>query len=190
MPIAVVGSEDEAPRPRTVVLRSFDEVRAALALANAGIHVLVVLRLGDDDRIRVQDVLTGWAVGSRGNVDHIGPNALALRAASVPPMRLARRGVVSAVEKALTGDGRALNRTEEERLRPLAAAGDADARQRLVDAYAEIATLLAAWLRPTHISVESAVRRAHAELDAIVPSRDHGTILVELVERIASRAGG
>jgi hypothetical protein len=185
-----VGSSDEQPQPRTVVLRSFDEVRVAIALANAGVQVLVVLRLDVADRRRVEDLLTGWALGSGGDIDRIGPNALALRGRSVPPVQLARRGLVSAVERAFTGDARALSRSEEVRLRPLAAAGDADARQRLVDAYAEIATLLAAWLRPPHVSFEGAVRQAHAELDAAVRSRGHGTILVELVGRIASRFEG
>jgi hypothetical protein len=187
MPIALVGSDDEAPQPRTLVLRSFEDVRAALALANAGIQVLAVLRLGDDDRTRVHDVLTGWALGSGGDVDQISPNALALRAASVAPMHLARRGLVSAVERVFVGDSGGLTRAEEARLRPVAAAGDVDARQRLVDAHAEIAMLLAAWLRPTHLAFEAAVRRAQADLDAIVRSPGPDPILIELVERIASR---
>jgi hypothetical protein len=189
MPIALVGSDDEAPQPRTLVLRSFGGVRAAIALANAGIQVVAVLRLGDDDRTRVLDVLTGWALGSGGDDDQISPNALTMRAASVGPVHLARRGLVSAVERAFEGDGGGLTRAEEARLRPAAAAGDVDARRRLVDAYAEIATLLAAWLRPTHLASEAAVRRAQGELDAVVGSPGPGSVLIELVERIASRLG-
>lgn len=168
-------------------MRSYEDVRVVLALAGAGIPVLVVLRLSEEDRTRVQDVLTGWALGSGGDVDHISPNTVAVRAASVPPVRLARRGVVSAVERAFDDGGRGLTRADEGRLRPAAAAGDPDARQRLVDAYAEIATLFAAWLRPAHMSLDSAVRRAQAELDAVVSSGGVEPVLVELVERIAAR---
>lgn len=63
----------------------------------------------------------------RGDVDHISPNALALRAASAPPVRLARHGLVSAVEDAFMGRGPGFTRTEETRLVPAAAAGDAEA---------------------------------------------------------------
>jgi hypothetical protein len=60
----------------------------------------------------------------------------------------------------------------------------------LVDAYAEIATLLAAWLRPAHLGLDTAVRRAQAELDKVASSDSPRPLVVELVQRIAARIGG
>ena len=73
-------------------------------------------------------------------------------------------------------------------LRTQAQCGSTDAARRLIDAYAELATLVALWLRPQTMSVERATRYAHEELDAIVASGPVNTpLLVELVNRIEGR---
>jgi hypothetical protein len=80
-----------------------------------------------------------------------------------------------------------LTRDEEPRLWSQAAAGSPDARRLLIDAYVEVATLVAMWLRPRHVPVPVATRYAHEELDAIVGSPSTTPLLVTLVNRIAER---
>jgi hypothetical protein len=57
-----------------------------------------------------------------------------------------------------------------------------------VDAYAELAALVAMWLRPRSISQAAAVRAAQEELDRLVawPPRN-SAFLVALVEAVAAR---
>jgi hypothetical protein len=177
--------------PRIVVVREFRDLKAILVLVRAGRPVLVVLRCPDDVRRRVLDVLAGWALGADGDLDEIGANTVAVRPPGAEPVRLSRHGIVSAVHELFThDDAQPLTRDEEERLLPLATAGSQDARRRLVDAYAELATTLALWLRPRTVTQSTAVAIAQDELDRLVawPPR-HGTLLAALVDRLAHRLG-
>lgn len=172
------------------IIRDFLEVRSALAIANADIPVLVVLRLGDEDRRRALDVLAGWAIGSHGSVDHISAHVLVLRSVAAPLAHLNRQGLVSAVDAAFVTVAEApLTRSEESRLLPLARAGSVEARRRLIDAYTEVTTVIALWLRPEHVAVETATRWAHEELDNVVTEGRPRPLLVELVDRVATRFG-
>jgi len=102
--------------------------------------------------------------------------------------RLIHHGLADAVEQALTATAPSmLTRDDERRLRTQAAAGSAAARRRLIDAYAEVATLIALWLRPSGLSSQDATRYAHEELDTLVARATTTPLLVELVNRIAAR---
>jgi hypothetical protein len=161
---------------------------AVLAIANADIPVLLVLRLDSGERQRVTDLVTGWASGAGGALDWLGDNTVALRSPRAAAPMLIGHGLAGAVERALTFDGTGpLTRDDEQRLRTQAAAGSPDARPRLIDAYAEIATLVAQWLRPRHLSVELATRYAHEELDLLVAQPSTTPLLVALVNHITAR---
>jgi hypothetical protein len=152
-----------------MVIRAFSDAKAVVAMLNAAYPVVVVLRASAGDRRRVLDLLSGWALGSGGDLDSIGPNTVLARPADCPPVQLAKGGVVSAVEEVFAGDGpRSLSRDEEERLTPLAVAGSVSARRQLIDAYAELATLFALKVRPRSIPEARAVRVAQEELDRLV----------------------
>ena len=188
MPLALVGSEHQPPEPRCVVVRSVTEMPAALAIANADIPVLLVLRAEEGERQRVTDVVLGWASGAGAALDWLGANTVVLRSPRAAAPRLISHGLASAVQHALTAESPdVLTRDDEARLRQQAAAGSADARRRLIDAYAEIATLVALWLRPRHLSTELATRYAHEELDAITERPSATPLLVDLVNRVAAR---
>ena len=188
MPLALVGSESTPPEPRCLVVRSVTELPAVLAIANADIAVLLVLRLDAIERQRVTDVLTGWSSGSGSALDWLGANSVILRTPSAPPARLINHGPAAAAERALAATSpNILSRDDESRLWSQAAAGSPDARRRLIDAYAEVATLVAMWLRPRHIPVSLATRCAHEELDVVVGSPSTTPLLVALVNRIAER---
>lgn len=188
MPLKLVGPNDRPPEPRCVVIRGVDEVAAALALANADIAVLIVLRLDEPSRQRVTDIISGWSSGARAELDWLGANTVVLRTPRAPRLRLIEHGMAGAAERALSSDEpQRLDRAGEVSLRVSAAHGSADARRRLIDAYAELATLIALWLRPAGVSAEWATRCAHEELDALVTHRSSTPLLVELVERIAKR---
>ena len=190
MPLALVGSEHPPPEPRCVAVRGVTEVPAVLAIANADIPVLLVLLAEGIDRQRVSDVITGWANGAGAALDWVGPNTVVLRSPGAPALRLISHGLAGAVEQALTAEAPdALTREEEMRLRTQAGAGSADARRRLIDAYAEIATLVALWLRPRHLPAELATRYAHEELDVIVARPSTTPLLVALVNAVATRLG-
>lgn len=186
---SISAPRPESAQPRVVVIRAVADAKSGLALLAGNISVLFVLRVGDSERRRILDLLVGWSLGSGGSLDRIGPNTIATRPHGAPPVQAARGGVVSAVDAAFgTRREVALSREEEERLRPLAATGSADARRRLTDAHAELATLIALWLRPPHMSASTAVSIAQQELDAIIawhPSRK--PLLVDLVARLHSR---
>jgi hypothetical protein len=93
---------------------------------------------------------------------------------------------VSAVEEVFAGLGpRPLSRDEEERLIPQAVAGSVNARRRIIDAYAELATLFALKIRPRSVSEARAVRVAQQELDRLVTFPSRGPLLASLVEGIA-----
>jgi 2-methylcitrate dehydratase PrpD len=86
-------------------------------------------------------------------------------------------------------DGSArITREEEDRLVASAAAGDASARRRLVDVYAELATLLALRLRPDGMSEATAVAAAQEELDRVVGTPyQRRPLLAALIEGVMSR---
>lgn len=161
---------------------------AVLAIASADIAVLLVLRVDGGERQRVTDLVTGWASGAAASLDWLGDNTVALRSPRAVAPRLIGHGLAGAVEHALTFDGTGpLTRDDEQRLRTQAAAGSPDARRRLIDAYAEIATLVALWLRPRHLAAELAARYAHEELDLLVTQPSTTPLLVVLVNHIATR---
>jgi hypothetical protein len=184
----VVGPFADDRLPRLIVVRDFAELKAVTATLGAGVPVLVVLRTREGDDRRALDLLAGWALGSGGELDRIGPNTVLARPVHSPPVHLGRTGLVSAVEEAFAGDGPApMTRDEEERLLPLALAGSVSARRRIIDTYAELATLFALRIRPRSVSEGNAVRIAHEELDRLVTFPSRGPFLASLVEGIVKR---
>jgi hypothetical protein len=168
-----------------VVIRSFVDTKAVVAMLNAAYPVLVVLRTSESDKRRISDFLSGWTLGSGGDTDRIGPNALLARPANCPPVQLGKSGVVSVVEEVFADEGRLpLSRNEEQRLVLQAIAGSMSAKRRITDAYAELATLFALKIRPTPVSEERAVRVAQEELDRLVTFPSAGPFLAALVDGI------
>jgi len=152
-------------------------------MLNAAYPVVVVLRTSEGDERRVLDFLSGWALGSGGDLDRIGRNTVLARPANCPPVQLGKSGVVSAVEEIFAGDEpRPLSRDEEERLIPQAVAGSVSARRRIIDAYAELATLFALKIRPRSVPEARAVRIAQEELDRLVTFSSKGPLLASLFE--------
>jgi hypothetical protein len=175
-----------APVPRIRVMRTFADAKVMVATLNAGVPVLGVLRAAEEDRRRIIDLLSGWALGSGGDLDRIGPNTVLVRPLNCPPVQLAKSGMVSVIEEVFAGDGPPpLSRDEEERLIREAVAGSVSARRRIIDAYAELATLLALKIRPRLVSEAKAVRIAQQELDRLVTFPSKGPLLASLVEGIA-----
>jgi hypothetical protein len=167
-------------------MRTFADAKATVAILNASYPVLVVLRTPDEDRRRIIDFLSGWALGSGGDIDRIAPNTVLVRPANCPPIQLAKSGSVSALEEVFATQGpRRLSRDEEERLIPQAVAGSVSARRRIIDAYAELATLFALKIRPRSMPEARAVRIAQQELDRLVTFPSKGPLLASLVEGIA-----
>src|SRR5687767_12300348 len=101
MPLVLVGSENTSPEPRCIVLRALSDLDAALAIANTAIPVLVVVRLHGEERQRVADVLTGWAIGADATLDWIGAHTVALRTPGAAPALLRSHGLAKAVERAI-----------------------------------------------------------------------------------------
>jgi hypothetical protein len=168
-----------------VVLRTFTDVKAVMALVQAGHPVFMVMRTSKSDEGRVLDLLSGWALGSGGDLDRIGPSTCLARPANCPPVMLGRSGIASAVEEVFAGDGpRPLSRDDEERLLPQAVRGSVSARRRIIDSYAELAALFALKIRPRSVSEARAVRIAQEELDRLVTFPSKGPLLVSLVEGI------
>jgi Cell division protein SepF len=190
MPQQAVHAIPDPGSPRMVVIREFGNAKAVTAMLRAGRPVFVVLRAGSDDRRRVLDLLAGWALGSGGDLDRIGPNTVLARPAHSGPVRLGRAGMVSAVDEVFMIEGpHALGRDEEERLLPLAATGSVSAQRRIVDSYAELATLFALRVRPRWTSETRAVQVAQEELDRLVRCPPKGALLASLVEGITKRLG-
>jgi hypothetical protein len=168
-----------------VVIHHFRDVKIVTAILQAAHPVFMVMRTSTDDGRRVLDLLSGWALGSGGDLDRIGPNTLLARPANCPPVLLRRSGIASAVEEVFAGDGpRPLSRDDEERLLPQAVRGSVSARRRIVDSYAELAALFALKIRPRGVSEARAVRIAQDELDRLVTFPSKGSLLVSLVEGI------
>ena len=168
-----------------VVIRAFADIKVVIGILHADHPVLVVLRASEEDQRRVLDLLSGWALGSGGDVDRIGSSTVLARPADCPPVQLGRSGIASAVEEVFAGDGpRPLGRDEEERLLPQAVRGSVSAQRRIVDSYAELATLFALKIRPRSVSEAMAVRIAQEELDRLVRFPSRGPLLVSLVEGI------
>jgi hypothetical protein len=162
------------------------ELDQALALAAADVAVVVVLVLDDEETSRARDRIDGWAIGAKARTDAIGAHTVVLRTPAAPPVRIARDAMGDRIVEALADAARPhLTRDDERRLRPLAAAGDRQARQRLTDGYTELATALALWLRPDWMSPDEALRRAHRELDGLVAQHDERPLLVTLVQHLA-----
>lgn len=187
-PRAVIGEPHPGLHPqheRMVVIRAFPETKAIVALLNAGHPVLVVMRVSDEERRRVLDLLAGWALGSTGDLDRVGPNTILALPPGCAAVRLCRTGFVSAVEEAFASDGpNPLSREDEDLLLPLAVAGSESARRKLVDAYAEFATVFALRIRPQSVSEAAAVRAAQQELERLVSFPSRGPLLACLVEGI------
>ena len=168
-----------------VVIRTFTDTKTVVAMLNAAYPVVVVLRTSEGDQRRALDLLSGWALGSGGDLDRIGRNTVVARPANCPPVQLGKSGVVSAVEGVFAGDGALpLSRDEEERLIPQAVAGSVSARRAIIDAYAELATMFALKIRPRSVPEARAVRVAQQELDRLVTFRSKGPLLASLVEGI------
>lgn len=168
-----------------VVIRAFPDAQALVALLNAGHPVLAVLRTSEEDRRRVLDLLTGWALGRGGELDKIGPNTILARPPGCEAVRLSGTSLVSAVEEVFASEGpRPLTRDEEERLLPLAVAGSLSARRTLIDAYAEFASLFALRVRPRSVAESAAVQAAQQELERLVSFPSRGPLLASLVEGI------
>jgi hypothetical protein len=146
-----------APQERMVVVRTFGDAKALVAVLNAGHPVLVVVRAGQDTR-RVLDLLAGWALGSGGDLDRIGPNTILACPPGSEAVRLGRTSLASAVEEVFADDDvHPLTRQEEARLLPAAVAGSTSARRKLVDAYSDFATVFALRVRPPSVSETAAV---------------------------------
>jgi hypothetical protein len=167
------------------VIRELGNIKVVTALLRAGHPVFIVTRTVEDDQ-RVLDLLSGWALGSGGDLDRIGPSTVLARPPDCPPIPIRRGGIASAIEEVFATDGRPqpLTRDEEERLLPQAIRGSESARRRIIDSYTELATLFALKIRPWSVSEAMAVRLAQGELDRLVRFPTKGPLLVSLVEGI------
>jgi hypothetical protein len=186
VPREAAGAEGAPRDARLVVIREFSGTKAVIELLNAGHPVLAVLRVPEAGRRRVLDLLTGWVLGSGGEMDMLGSNSALACPPGSEPVRLAASGMVSAVEEAF-GEENSLTRDDEERLLPMAVAGSVDARRKLLDAYTEFATLFALRIRPRSLPEGAAVRAAQDELDRLVQYPSKGPLLASLAEGIARR---
>jgi hypothetical protein len=170
---------------RLIVIRSFSDAKAAIGMLNADLPLLVVIRADEPDRRRVIDLFAGWTLGSGGESDRIGPNAFLLSRPGSAPIHLGRTGLASAVEDAFASDGpRPISRAEEKVLLPQAVNGSVTARRRIIDAYAELATMYALRIRSEHTSESAAVGVAQMELERLVTFPSTGPILANLFEGI------
>lgn len=173
-----------------VVIRDFTDIKVVTALLKASHPVFIVTLTSEGEERRVLDLLSGWALGSGGNLDRVGPNTLIARPADCPPFSLRKSGITSAVEEVLSQEGRQpLRRDEEERLLPQAVSGSISAQRRLIDSYAELAALFALKIRPRSVSEERAVRVAQEELDRLVRFPSKQPLLVSLVDGISKNLG-
>jgi hypothetical protein len=187
---AALGSTPAPGTPRLIVVREFGDMKVVSAMLRAGHPVFMVTRSTEEDEKRVLDLLSGWALGSGGDVDRISPNTLLIRPVDCPPIPLRGSGMLSAVEEVFATDGpQPLGRDEEERLLPQAVRGSERARRRIIDSYAGLATLFALKIRPRSISEAMAVRMAQDELDRLVRFPSQGPLLVSLVEGIIEKLG-
>lgn len=187
---AVVGDPlplaGDAAHERMVVIRTFSESKPLVAMLNAGHPVLAVLRTSEEERRRVVDLLSGWALGAGGELDKIGPNTVLARPPGSAAVHLSGSSLLSAVEEVFAGDDpHPLNREEEERLLPMAVAGSVESRRRLIDTYSEFATVFALRIRPRSISEATAVRAAQQELERLVSFPSEGPLLASLVEGVS-----
>jgi hypothetical protein len=154
-------------------------------MLNAHLAVLVIIRSSEPDRRRVIDLLAGWTLGSGGESDRIGPNAILLSPPGSAPVHLGRSGLASAVEDAFAGEGdKPITRMEEQLLLPQAVSGSVSARRRIIDAYAELATVYALRIRPESMSESTAVQVAQTELERLVTFPSRGPILANLFDGI------
>ncbi len=168
------------------MIRTFGGTKPLIAMLNAGHPVLAVLRTSEEERRRVVDFLSGWAVGAGGELDKIGPNTILARPPGSRAVHLGRSSLVSAVQEVFAGDDpHPLSREDEERLLPLAVAGSAGARRRLIDAYSDFATVFALRIRPQTVSEGAAVRAAQQELERLASFPSHGPMLASLAEGIS-----
>jgi hypothetical protein len=186
VPAEAVGAPSPGQSSRLMVIRSVSDVKPAIGMLNADLPVLVIIRADEPDRRRVIDLLAGWTLGSAGESDRIGPNAFLLSRPGSTPIHLGRTGLTSAVEDAFASEGdQPLSRAEEEMLLPHAVSGSVTARRRIIDAYAELATMYALRIRPESMSGSSAVRAAQAELERLVTFPSVGPILANLFDGIS-----
>ena len=185
MPAEAVGAVSPDPPSRLIVIRSVSDVKAVVGMLNAHLAVLVIIRSSEPDRRRVIDLLAGWTLGSGGESDRIGPNAILLSPPGSAPVHLGRSGLASAVEDAFAGEGdKPITRMEEQLLLPQAVSGSVSARRRIIDAYAELATVYALRIRPESMSESTAVQVAQTELERLVTFPSRGPILANLFDGI------
>jgi len=185
VPAEAVGAVSPDPPSRLIVIRSVSDVKAVVGMLNAHLAVLVIIRSSEPDRRRVIDLLAGWTLGSGGESDRIGPNAILLSPPGSAPVHLGRSGLASAVEDAFAGEGdKPITRMEEQLLLPQAVSGSVSARRRIIDAYAELATVYALRIRPESMSESTAVQVAQTELERLVTFPSRGPILANLFDGI------
>jgi hypothetical protein len=185
VPAEAFGAISPPPTSRLLVIRSVPDVKVAIGMLNAEIPVLVLIRTSEADRRRVVDLLAGWTLGSGGESDRIGPNALLLSPPGSAPVHLGRTGLASAVEDAFASEGgNPITREEEELLLPQAVRGSESARRRIIDAFAELATMYALRIRPNSMGEAAAVRVAQTELERLVTFPSTGPILANLFDGI------
>jgi Cell division protein SepF len=170
------------------VVRDFTDIKVVTTILQAAHPVLIVTRTSKEDERRVLDLLSGWALGSGGDLDRVGPNTVFARPPNCPPVSLGRSGLASAVEEVFAAEGsRPLSRDEEERLLPEAVRGSVSARRRVTDSYAELAAVFALKIRPRSVPEARAVRLAQEELDRLVRFPSNGPLLVSLVQGIIKK---
>jgi hypothetical protein len=185
VPLEAAGAVPSERDARLQIVRRVSDIKLVVGLLNAGHPVLVVFRADDSDRRRAVDLLAGWSLGADGDADWIGPNSLLLTPPGSAPVHLARTGLATAVEDAFAPDGgHPIARAEEELLRSQAVAGSVSARRRLVDTYAELATMYALGIRPKTVSESRAVSVAQSELERLVSFPSTGPLLANLFEGI------
>jgi hypothetical protein len=185
VPAEALGATSPDPSSRLIVIRTVADLKPAIGMLNAGLPVLVLVRTSESDRLRVIDVLAGWTLGSGGESDRIGPNAFLLNPPGSAPVHLAQTGLASAVEHAFAGGGQApLSRMDEELLLLQAVSGSVSARRRIIDAYAELATMYALRIRAKTMSESTAVRLAQTELERLVTLPSTRPILANLFDGI------
>lgn len=185
MPLEAAGALPSDREARLQVVRSVSDVKVVIGLLKAGHPVLVVLRTSDSDRRRAVDLLAGWSLGADGDSDWIGANSLLLTPAGAAPVHLGRTGLATAVEDAFAPDeGNPPSREEEERLLSEAVRGSVPARRRLIDTYAELATMYALRIRPKTVSESRAVQMAQSEVERLASFPSTGPFLANLFDGI------
>jgi hypothetical protein len=196
--LRVVGGDDpdepEEPgrgwMPATIAVRVLDDLRPVAAVAAGGRPVLVVLPADRALRRRIVDVLSGCSIGVCGSLHKVAANTFLLcpSGVDVPPDVRRHLRELGEDDDGVLPPG-PIEPFDEELLRLAAAAGDADAHRRLVDAHAELAAVVAGILRPASTSLPTALRVAQEELERAIAADSRRPLLVALVVGIADSLG-